>query len=243
MRLRLVDRREGRGRELELPSVVVMGRAQALTGVSLTVDDGRVARRHLRLEATSRGVQVTDLGGSTGAFVGDERLQAAFLEVGSSVTFADYELWVLDDERRMPSSAEAEALARVLVAPLEVTTRQVYADVLEAEGDLARAAFLRDELRGAVITLEALQAMPGPWRERVSLAPVVNCARECGQRWCALPPGAEPLRRTCQACQQPVHLVRDRSDVWVLANLEVLLAIEPGVPWQPVDLVPVRPGR
>jgi hypothetical protein len=34
-----------------------------------------------------------------------------------------------------------------------------------------------------------------------------------------------------------------RTDVWALSNLEVRLAIEPGVPWQPVDLVPVRPWR
>jgi uncharacterized protein (TIGR02996 family) len=243
MRLRLVDRRSGSVEEFALPALVVMGRAQALTGVTLTVADGRVSHRHLRFEATSRGVQVTDLGGTNGAFIGTARLQSAFLEPGASVTFVDYELSVLDDDRRVPSPAEAVALERLLADPLDGPTREVYADVLEAEGEVARAEFLRKELKGEVIALEAMQAMPGPWRERVSLAPVVNCPRKCGQRWCSLPAGEEPLRRACQQCQQPVHLVRDRSDVWALSNLEVLLAIEPGVPWQPVDLVPVRPRR
>jgi hypothetical protein len=243
MRLRLVDRRAGTSKDFDLPSVVVVGRAQALTGVALTVEDCRVSRRHLRLEATSRGVQVTDLDGINGAFVAGDRLQRAFLEVGASVTFAYFELSVLDDERRATSRAEAEALSRVTASPLDAPTREVYADVLEAAGELVRATFLRKELAGAPLTLAELHAVPGPWRELVSLAPVVNCARACARRWCALPAGADPLRRACPECLQPVHLVRDRSDVWALSNLEVVLAIEPGVPWQPVDLVPVRPLR
>ncbi|PFG21126.1 FhaA domain-containing protein [Serinibacter salmoneus] len=64
--------------------VTVLGRGAE---ADIVVDDTGVSRRHLELRRTPRGVILTDLGSTNGTFVEGNRITAATLVNGNTVTF------------------------------------------------------------------------------------------------------------------------------------------------------------
>ncbi|WP_108718654.1 DUF3662 and FHA domain-containing protein [Miniimonas sp. S16] len=71
-------------RYLLTAAVTVLGRGSES---DIVVDDTGVSRRHLELRRTARGVVVTDLGSTNGTFVEGNRITAATLVDGNTVTF------------------------------------------------------------------------------------------------------------------------------------------------------------
>lgn len=119
---------------------------------------------------------------------------------------------------------EVELIAALRANPLDDELRAVYADWLEARGDLKRAQFLRTETAAVQpgAELEArvdLLAPPQehPWRVVVSRGRIERCSalargEACAGRWDLLPAGTHETRRKCTVCERGVeYCISDKA--------------------------------
>lgn len=103
---------------------------------------------------------------------------------------------------------EAELLARLRANPLDDETRSVYADWLEEQGLVHRAAFLRARDVRARHVAAICDPDGARWRAAVTRQPLARCAglfrQGCATAWEHHATTADDLVRHCATCSQPV---------------------------------------
>jgi uncharacterized protein (TIGR02996 family) len=101
--------------------------------------------------------------------------------------------------------AEHTLLAELRGDPANESTRLVYADLLEARGELARAQFVRGD-RDAD-PLELIETSDFAWRTILSRDRIRCWGNEsCPRTWDALAPCIDDdRRRDCASCRKPVR--------------------------------------
>jgi uncharacterized protein (TIGR02996 family) len=141
---------------------------------------------------------------------------------------------------------EAGFLKLLREAPEDDTTRLVYADWLEGEGERERADFLRTVcklaapsvhrkkapmLRERLIKLSS--ASEAAWRALVARPPIERCGFElrfrCPKRWTALAPTATPDVRRCGTCDRDVHFCTSIDEVRLHGQLGDCVAFDPAL--------------
>lgn len=103
---------------------------------------------------------------------------------------------------------EAELLARLRANPRDDETRAVYADCLEEQGLVHRAAFLRATELGARHAIAIAHPGDAAWRAVVTRQPLARCASMYRQG-CAIPwehhaTTDDDLERRCATCRRTV---------------------------------------
>jgi uncharacterized protein (TIGR02996 family) len=141
---------------------------------------------------------------------------------------------------------EAELLRAIGEAPDDDGHRLVYADWLEARGELQRADFLRTLCKLALPTVnrkkipqlqERLVRLSSPadvlWRALVSRPAIDGCAItfrfKCPKRWTALAPTEQPNVRRCGACERDVHFCGTLEELRARAQAGDCVAFDPAL--------------
>ena len=162
---------------------------------------------------------------------------------------------------------EANFLAALRASPDDDVTRLVYADWLEARGEIERADFLRivcklaapkvnpkkaPQLAERLIKLSA--SSDAAWRALVSRPKIEACDIEfrfkCPKQWSSLSPTDAPGVRHCGTCDRKVHfcatLEEVREHAWenhcvafdpALRNREALLTYDRERPRPELDMM------
>ena len=130
--------------------------------------------------------------------------------------------------------------------PADDTTRIIYADWLEAQGEHDRATYLRvvckladtsvhrkkaPQLRERLVKLAT--ASEAAWRAIVSRPAVDKCdiqfAFKCPKQWSALTLTSTPDVRHCGACEREVHFCSTLQDVMFHAARSHCVAFDPSL--------------
>jgi DNA-binding NtrC family response regulator len=72
---------------------------------TLQLDDGAVSRMHVKLVPQSDGVRVSDLGSTNGTFVGDLKVESAFLDKTARIRVGHTELELLFEQSPLPQTS------------------------------------------------------------------------------------------------------------------------------------------
>ncbi len=103
---------------------------------------------------------------------------------------------------------EDELLARLRANPLDEETRAVYADWLEQQGLVHRAAFLRAPDLATRRTLAIADPSGASWRALVTRQPITRCGRlyrqGCSMQWEHLATTVDDQTRHCRSCERDV---------------------------------------
>lgn len=141
---------------------------------------------------------------------------------------------------------EARFLDMLRAAPEDDGTRLVYADWLEARGDVGRAEFLRTVCKLAAPTVNpkkvpALRerlmrlstASEARWRALVARPELDGCAIEfrfkCPMKWSALARTDDPAVRHCAACDRDVHFCASVGEIRQHAAERHCVAFDPAL--------------
>ncbi len=136
-------------REITVDPSVEFGREGDLE----VLDDAKVSRRHLRLEATAHGLVATDLGSSNGTFVDGVRItEATALAPGASLRIGDTDLIFIPDTAFIADIGVAGTPAEVRPALSDLTASDAGAAVIRFRPDTARLAWAIEQ-RFDVISL------------------------------------------------------------------------------------------
>jgi uncharacterized protein (TIGR02996 family) len=107
---------------------------------------------------------------------------------------------------------ERDLLATLRANSRDDATREVYADWLEARGDLDRAGWLRGRANAAGDTA---------WRMILARSAITHCARtDCPRTWDAFAPTAFDNLRTCAACDHSVGYCASELEAELLGARE-----------------------
>jgi uncharacterized protein (TIGR02996 family) len=168
--------------------------------------------------------------------------------VYGTITIGVYSLQIADAPKppvRVPAGIERELLDAI--ARGDEPMRLVYADWLEAEGDLTRAEFLRVQHRLAALPAEdpgfelatdQLRELAAQvdvlWRARVARLPIEGCADVkfdflCPREWSALQPTEREKVRFCGSCKQQVFYSASIAEARRHAKRGECVALDLGV--------------
>lgn len=159
------------------------------------------------------------------------------------------------------TDAEAEAELLRAIARHDEAARLVYADFLEARGDMVRAEFLR--LQQALVGTPPKDAagkalfqkrserlrllaetVPEPWRVQVARPLVENCDAHfdfaCPMEWGQLTETGEPNVRACKLCDELVYYSTSIAEARRHAFQDRCVAVDCTVERKPNDLVRIQ---
>jgi DNA-binding NtrC family response regulator len=121
-------------------------------GNGLTLTDAHVSRYHLEIAIGANGFAITDTGSSNGTWVGNVRVERAFVQPGTLVRVGDSTLRVREGERASVAVFAADALAgfygrapatRRLMAQLQRAAQSQAAVLLEGESGTGKEVLAR----------------------------------------------------------------------------------------------------
>ena len=158
---------------------------------------------------------------------------------------------------------EEDFLRKVLENPAEDTTRLVYADWLDEQGDApskTKADFLRLEIRLAAIPERSLNhirfakhrqqlaaALDSEWLAVISHPRLDRCSVEfefeCPKRWSNLTPTDQPQERYCDTCRRSVYYCTTISAARAHAVAGHCVAVSLALVRRPGDLTQSRTSR
>ncbi len=156
---------------------------------------------------------------------------------------------------------DADFLGKLLENPAEETTRLVYADWLDEQGDPLskdKADFIRLESRMAILPeqslnrlryvkqLQRLASRVDPqWLAAVSHPRLEVCPVqfefECPKQWAELTPTEDVRVRSCASCRRSVYYCETLSDARTQATAGDCVALSPALVRRLNDLSPSRP--
>lgn len=197
-------------------------------GSDLVLDDRTVSREHARLEVVANRCRISDLGSTLGTRVDGTSIERpTFISPTTRIQIGSYELAVTLEAVRDP--VEDSLLAAIAAG--DDASRAIYADWLEAAGDLERAELLRLQERGLEYRadiVERLEAIDEDWWTHVARAPIAGCTSGdiCPTRWEALETTADPGLRRCAACHQDVRYCRRDDDARAYAHAAQRVALD-----------------
>src|SRR5438094_7196 len=87
--LRIVssDLSDRSGQEIPVSDVMIIGRE---TGCDIVLPERDVSRKHAKIESTSDGLLLTDLGSSTGVWIGSTEVKSQLLRPGDRVRLGEH---------------------------------------------------------------------------------------------------------------------------------------------------------
>lgn len=121
---------------------VVIGRDSS---AGLILPDSNVSRKHARLEISSEGIFIEDLGSANGTFVNQQRIQRAALKNGDLLSFGPFQLKLETDAVFASSSQPAVEAA---VPKKETSTESVALSEQDAEELIRFKISIHNELLG-----------------------------------------------------------------------------------------------
>jgi hypothetical protein len=202
----------------------------------LVLDDERLLREHLQL---GRGDPVTFRARGGQCTLDGREVRTGTLPEGALLVLA--ETWEVRVEQRAP--LDQARLARLGTLETDAA-REVFADELEASGELDFADYVRVEARfhsqpsdvNRLALQRACSLVPAWQRAQVARAPIELCTRErCPSNWSALPGSPDARWRTCPGCAQTVTFC---DSIREARAVDAPLVLEPARPRRPDDLAP-----
>lgn len=199
----------------------------------LRLDDRSVAREHAQIEAVDHRCRITDLGSKGGTLVNGQRIhEPTLVRATDEVRIGPWALQLFTSVR--------EPIEDELLAGLDQPDGAlVYADWLEQQGDLRRAAVLRARVRPTTDReLRRLAALVDEdWRMCVLPARIEGCARgDCPGTWNALAPTPDATRRNCEPCHRGVQRVDTMEHARQLHRTGRAFVVDVAVPRHDHDL-------
>jgi uncharacterized protein (TIGR02996 family) len=221
----------------------------------LALSGDGIEERHARMVPADHAMVLYDLSSKIGTYVNGRRLVGATAaELGNDdrVQIAQYSLAfrrvvsdLVDGHRPYVVQEPVEHALLQAIATGDDASRVVYADWLEQQGDVVRAAFLRvqEELRGARPGDAAFSAQASRlaaladqidvgWRIKIASASVERCGvafdLRCPMKWSALQPTGRDGVRHCTGCKQDVYYALSVGEARAFAKQGHCVALDAG---------------
>lgn len=221
---------------------------------------GNVSKYHARLVQRDGTITVVDLKSTNGTYLNGRQLTApTVMRTSDAVYIGDVRIYVRDDDDEeltgqwtLPAFIARDPIEHQLlmeIAASDDAARVVYADWLEARGELARAELLRvqqdivgcgpDDPRFEALAAR-LRTLAGStdiaWRARVARPAVEGCAvafeLSCPKEWGKMQPTADDSVRYCGSCKKHVHYAANAGEAREHAQRGDCVAIDvAGLRW------------
>jgi uncharacterized protein (TIGR02996 family) len=234
-----------------------------VTGNDIVLPAGNISKRHARIVCKDDKYIIVDLKSTNGTYVNGRKLTSPLVvRDDDKIYVGDFLLAVgrpdnlIDDDDTLEVDA-TELRLLAAIAQRDETSRIVYADWLEDQGEAVRAEFLRtqDLLVATAVDdplfrersdrlRELAAAIDVSWRYKVARPLVENCLAvelECPRDWGSLATTEKRDVRYCGSCEKQVFYCSTVDDARRHAQRGHCVAVDIVALRHPRDLEPARP--
>lgn len=203
-----------------------------------------VSRQHAKIVVDGDTLTLVDRRSTHGTYVDGQRVYEHVLRPRDRITIGPFVMTV--ERGAMPDAVEQRLIAAITERQ-DVTSRLVYADWLEEQGQHDRAEFLRlqeylvtrsDDMVAAARLRALAASIELAWRHAVARPLIEGCDQRvnfrCPKEWGSLAPTERPDVRHCDGCRQFVYYAPTVKAA--LRHVELNRCVA-------VDIIPIRrPG-